>query len=68
MAPCACAVYEVLVTLLNHSVSNKVSRTYNRYEYINERKTALDAWAGYVNNLTNPDDDNKVVVLKTARG
>jgi integrase len=52
--------------ILNHS-SGKISgvaRIYNRYEYIPERKVALEAWALHIERLIRPTPSN---VLELAR-
>jgi hypothetical protein len=35
---------------MNHKLGG-VAGIYNKYEYVNEKRTALDAWADYVGSL-----------------
>ena len=46
----------VVDKILNHSTGkiSGVARIYNRYEYLAERKLALDAWARHVEGLVKP--------------
>jgi integrase len=54
---------------LNHVTGalGGVARIYNRFDYINERKAALDALGRYVEGLVRPGGDNNVVPLTAAR-
>jgi integrase len=55
---------EVAEKVLNH-ISGKVSgisAIYNRYDYAEEQRQALDVWARYVLNLTHPAATNVVAI------
>lgn len=41
----------VVDKVLAHVVDKKVRRIYQRFQYLNERKQALDTWAGYIMKL-----------------
>ena len=59
----------VVDKVLNHS-SGKiagVAKIYNRFEYLPERKAALDAWASYVENLIRPSLSNIVELPRGAK-
>jgi integrase len=59
----------VVDKILNHS-SGKiagVARIYNRFEYLPERKVALETWARHVENLVHPSTTSNVVPLAAAR-
>ena len=60
---------QVVDKVLNHTAGTikGVARIYNKYEYGDERKTALEAWGHYVERLMHPADE-KVVPLAAARG
>jgi len=60
----------VVDKVLNHTAGTikGVARIYNKYEYGDERKTALAAWGEYVERLMHPAADHKVVSLARARG
>jgi integrase len=52
----------VVDKILNHS-SGKiagVAKIYNRFEYLPERKAALDGWARHIETLTSPSPSNVV--------
>jgi integrase len=54
----------VVDKILNH-VSGKISgvaAVYNRFEYSDERRAALEAWGRYVENLINPAPTNVVML------
>jgi integrase len=54
--------------VLNHQ-SGKISGVaaiYNRYEYINERRAALQAWGRYIEALLDPSGASNIVSLKRA--
>ena len=42
---------EVIEKLLAHESSNKVRAAYNRYEYLDERREALQWWADYLDDI-----------------
>jgi integrase len=54
--------------VLNHQAGTirGVAATYNRFEYLDERKAALEAWGRFVESLVRPGPAN-VVQLATAR-
>jgi integrase len=58
----------VVEKILNHSSGSLrgVAAVYNRFNYADERRTALDAWATHVERLVNPPEDN-VVPLRAAQ-
>ena len=49
---------------LNHA-NTSVTSVYNRYEYLAEKRRALELWAQYLQSLTSPPGEN-VVALKRA--
>jgi integrase len=55
--------------VLNHSGGTiaGVSRVYNRFQYVAERKTALEAWGRFVENLVRPGGGNVVPMKKQAK-
>lgn len=59
----------VVDRILNHvsGAIRGVAAVYNRHAYIEERKTALDAWGRYVESLVRPRPEN-VVQLSAAGG
>jgi integrase len=59
----------VVDKILNHTSGaiRGVAAVYNRFDYADERRSALQAWGGYVQNLISPGPAN-VVTLAAARG
>jgi integrase len=55
--------------VLNHTAGTirGVAATYNRFEYVDERKAALEAWGRFVEGLVRPAPSN-VVPIAAARG
>ena len=51
---------------LNHSLG-RIAQTYDHYDYLKERRAALELWEGYVHRLLEPDA-SKVVFLAGATG
>lgn len=51
--------------VLSHAVGNKVSQTYNRYDYLREMRDVLTLWGNLVMNLVGEGDD--IVVPFVAR-
>jgi len=49
---------------LNHSIG-RIGQTYDHYDYLKERRAALELWEGYVHRLLEPDA-SKVVFLPGA--
>ena len=58
----------VIEATINHVSGSRggVAGTYNRALYLDERKTALDAWAGYVLRLVGEGENNNVVQFARA--
>ncbi len=54
---------EVSEKVLNHTPRDKLDPVYNLYEYIDERKHALEAWGSYVSQLVSPQRRRKDNVL-----
>jgi len=51
---------------VNHS-AGKLVETYDRYDFLDEMKAALEKWARKVNSLkTNASEDRKVLELRRA--
>jgi integrase len=52
----------VVDKILNHSTGKiaGVARIYNRFEYLPERKAALEAWGRHVESLIRPTPSNVV--------
>lgn len=40
---------EIRANLLSHGRGDKIDKTYNKYQYLNEKRMALQAWVGFVN-------------------
>jgi integrase len=59
----------VVDKILNHSSGTirGVAAVYNRFEYGPERKTALEAWARYIESLIHPSGDENVVPIAARR-
>jgi hypothetical protein len=60
--------FEVTEALLNHvgSARSGVAGVYQRHDWKDEKRTALDAWAGHVSNLLCVSGNN-VVQLRRVR-
>ncbi len=60
--------HHVVDRVLNHTAGTirGVARVYNRYQYLDERKAALETWARHVDGLVSPRPSN-VVQLAGAR-
>jgi integrase len=54
----------IIGKVLNHAAAGVTAKVYNHYEYLREKRRALEGWAQYLNNLTRPPYDN-VVALQT---
>jgi integrase len=52
--------------VLNHSEQNVLVRTYNRHHYTEEKRDALERWAGHVRDLVSPPPEN-VVKMEAGR-
>jgi integrase len=59
----------VVDRILNHTSGTirGVAAIYNRFEYTDERRDALQAWGAYVQNLVSPAPDNVVALHLTPR-
>jgi integrase len=55
----------VVGKVLNHA-DRSVTGIYNRYDYINEKRHALDTWAAYLTSLTSPPAGNVVALRQAA--
>jgi hypothetical protein len=63
------ALSHVVDRVLNHS-SGKISgvaKIYNRFEYLGERKAALEAWARHIESLIGPTPSNVVELPRRVR-
>jgi integrase len=61
---------EVADKILNHANRRRagsLAKVYNRADYLDERRAALEALGRYVEGLVRPDGDNNVVPLTAAR-
>ena len=56
----------VLSRILNHA-DQSVTGIYDRYEYLDEKRRALDAWGRFLENLTNVPGGNIVPLRREAR-
>lgn len=59
------SLYAVAETALAHTVGNAVERTYNRNDYLEQRRTLMESWADH---LAGRDTDSENVVSFSARG
>jgi integrase len=59
----------VIEAVLNHKsgVIRGIAAIYNRYDYFEEKQSALDAWGNYVTSLVEGKPDSNVVPLSAAR-
>ena len=59
----------VVDKILNHTAGtiSGVARVYNRAEYLDERKAALEAWSGWLEALVQPGSESNVVALAVRR-
>jgi integrase len=53
--------------VLNHADPG-VTAVYDRYEYLDEKRHALDAWASHLDRILNPPGDNVVPLAPRAAG
>ena len=56
----------VVGKVLNHAEPG-VTKTYDRHEYLKEKRAALDRWAVHLRAIVNGTDDDKVVQLAAVR-
>ena len=47
----------VISRVLNHVAAGVTAKHYNHYEYLTEKRHALDTWAGYLDRLLKPVDN-----------
>ena len=52
--------------VLNHAERNVLARIYNRHEYADEKRQALERWATRLREITEPPPEN-VVRFKAAK-
>jgi hypothetical protein len=52
--------------ILDHTMRG-IQRVYNVYEYLDERREALEAWAIELQSIVSPPPDNNVVSIRQAR-
>lgn len=63
----------IIEKILNHSagIISGVAAVYNRYEYAEETKSALDAWGNHIQNILTTEDalgaDNSVIIIPKKR-
>ena len=56
----------VIGRVLNHAAAGVTGKHYNKYDYLAEKRHALETWAQYLQSLTTPAPDN-VVELAAGR-
>ena len=56
----------IIARVLNHA-DRTVTGIYDRYEYLEEKRRALEAWGAYLRNLIAPRDENVVPMRQGAR-
>jgi integrase len=56
----------IISKVLNHASHGVTGKVYNRYEYISEKRHALEMWASYLGNLTQPPSANVVRMRQVA--
>jgi len=61
--------FEVTEAVLNHVGSSRsgIAGVYQRHDWADEKRAALDAWAGHIERCLKPSDETNVVPLATAR-
>jgi integrase len=55
----------IIERVLNHA-DRGVTGIYDRYEYLDEKRAALEAWGGYLISLTSPGTPSNVIKLAAA--
>ena len=50
--------------VFNHAVEGVTDVNYNEYDYLDKKRHALDAWASKLDGIINPEDDDKVVLIR----
>jgi integrase len=56
----------IIARVLNHAARGVTGKVYNRYEYLEEKRRALDLWGQYLDNLTTPHATNIVPLRQAA--
>jgi integrase len=57
----------VIERVLNHA-DRSVTGIYDRYEYLNEKRRGLEAWAAHLDRILNPPGENVVPLAPRAAG
>ena len=57
----------VIGRVLNHAAAGVTGRHYNKYDYIAEKRTALEGWAAHLQRLILPPSDNVVSLRQGER-
>ncbi len=57
----------IISKVLNHAARGVTGRVYNTYEYLTEKRHALDTWAGYLTRLLKPAEENVVALRQIER-
>jgi integrase len=52
----------VISRVLNHVAAGVTAKHYNHYEYLTEKRHALDTWGGYLERLVKPAPENVVAL------
>jgi integrase len=52
----------IIAKVLNHASRGITGQVYNRYEYLPEKRHALDTWAAYLDRLVHPKAENVVAL------
>jgi integrase len=52
----------IISKVLNHAAAGITAKVYNHYEYLKEKRHALECWAQYVDNLTRPSGGTVVAL------
>jgi integrase len=52
----------IISKVLNHAARGVTGRVYNQYEYLTEKRNALDTWAAYLTRLLKPAEPNVVAL------
>ena len=52
----------IISKVLNHAARGVTGRVYNQYEYLTEKRHALDTWAAYLERLVKPRAENVVAL------
>lgn len=54
--------------VLNHAERDKLAETYDRYDYADEKRAALDRWAARIREIVTPPPENVVKLPRGKRG